>query len=460
MKRILTIWTMLCIMAMALPAQNSYNEKIMRAFSDSLEEISTSYMAYYRLWDDPNVPAPKWVKPNPNYYKLYVPPTYYLASIQDAFSYQWEPGDRLGMRACDSIYAVRPDTLPKYELPDMESKSKASDHWINRILMNFYLQYPERVMGNELYFADLKALDEERVGRAPRKEDVKEYMKVENPIETASKEADVLIVKPNFWTKTSYASVHFTQNGISDNWYQGGESTNALVSEVRLTANYNDKQRVEFENLLEVKLGFITAPSDTVHSWKTNADLLHLKSKLGIKAFGRWYYTVGADFKTQFFPNYNTNTNNLVSAFLSPATFEATLGMDYKLDKKKFNLSVQASPLTYKFVYLKNDSIVNPSAFSVEPGRKTAILLGSKVEANLTWKISSDISLRSRFDYFTTYEKVTANLENTLEFNVSRHLTTKFFLHARFDDGVTLTEKNRTYFQFKEMLTFGLAYTW
>jgi hypothetical protein len=207
-------------------------------------------------------------------------------------------------------------------------------------------------------------------------------------------------------------------------------------------------------------LGFITAPSDTVHSWKTNADLIHLKSKLGVKAFGRWYYTVGADFKTQFFPNYSTNTNNLVSAFLSPATFEATLGMDYKLDKKKFNLSVQASPLTYKFVYLKNDSIVNPSAFSVEPGRKTAILLGSKVEANLTWKISSDISLRSRFDYFTTYEKVTANLENTFEFKVSRHLTTKLFLHARFDDGVTLTEKNRTYFQFKEMLTFGLAYTW
>ena len=61
---------------------------------------------------------------------------------------------------------------------------------------------------------------------------------------------------------------------------------------------------------------------------------------------------------------------------------------------------------------------------------------------------------------FTTYEKVTANLENTLEFKVSRHLTTKLFLHARFDDGVTLTEKNRTYFQFKEMLTFGLAYTW
>ena len=61
---------------------------------------------------------------------------------------------------------------------------------------------------------------------------------------------------------------------------------------------------------------------------------------------------------------------------------------------------------------------------------------------------------------FTTYEKVTANLENTFEFKVSRHLTTKLFLHARFDDGVTLTEKNRTYFQFKEMLTFGLAYTW
>ena len=78
----------------------------------------------------------------------------------------------------------------------------------------------------------------------------------------------------------------------------------------------------------------------------------------------------------------------------------------------------------------------------------------------MTWKISKDISLRSKVDYFTTYEKVVANWENTFEFKLNRYLSTKLFLHARFDDGVTLKEEDDSYFQFKEMLTFGLAYTW
>lgn len=448
------------VTAMGLSAQNARNAQIMQAFSDSLQAINSSCMAYFRLWDDLEAPAPKWIKPNPYYYKLFVPPTYYEAPVQDAFSFEWEPGDRLGMNACDSVYAAKPDTLDTYEIPDMVSKNKMSDRWINRILLNYYLQYPERVMGNELYFADMKALDEKKVGRTPRKEKMKTYMQVENPVETADKESDVLVMRPNFWKKTASASVHFTQNGISDNWYQGGESTNALVSELRLTANYDDKQRVQFDNLMELKLGFITAPSDTMHHYKTNADLFHLKSKLGVKAFEKWFYTFEADFKTQFFPNYKTNTNDLVSSFLSPATLDLSLGMDYKLSKKKLTLSVMTAPLTYKFVYLKNDSIINPSSFSVEPGHTTANLFGSKVEANMEWKITSDIKWRSKLDYFTTYEKVVANWENTFEFKLNRYLSTKLFLHARYDDGVTLAEDDDSYFQFKEMLTFGLSYTW
>jgi hypothetical protein len=63
-------------------------------------------------------------------------------------------------------------------------------------------------------------------------------------------------------------------------------------------------------------------------------------------------------------------------------------------------------------------------------------------------------------DYFTTYETVIASWENTFNFQVSRYLSAKIFLHARFDDGVKLSEDNDSYFQFKEMLTFGLSYTW
>ena len=449
----------LSLFMVMVSAQNSRNNQVMKAFSDSLKEIRASYFAYSRMWDDLDMPAPRGVKPNPNYYKLFVPPTFYLAPIEQAYSFEWEPGDRLVMTSSDSIYQAKPDTIPSFEFVDLQEGAKA-DRWINRMLLNYYLENPRDVVGNELYFADSKLLDDIQVVNVPREEKMKSYMKVENPVESAKAESDVLVLKPNFWTKTAAASMQFSQYGISDNWYQGGESTNALLSEIKLTSNYDDRQKVQFENSLELKVGFITAPSDTVHSWKTNADLFRLNSKLGVRAIKNLYYTIAAEFKTQFFANYKTNSNDLVSSFLSPAQFDVSVGMDYKLNGKKYKLSLMGAPFSYTFVYLNSDEIVNPSAFNVEPGRTTASLFGSKVTANLDWKIAKNITYVSKFEYFTTYKKVIAGWENTFDFKLNRYLSTKLFLHARFDDGVTLTEDNKSYFQFKEMLTFGLSYTW
>lgn len=469
MKIRLIIMLVISSICMVLPAQNSHNKKVLTAFSDSIRELSSSYYAYHRLWDDMDVPSPKWIKANSDYYKLFVPPTFYVSPIEQAFSYEWEPITnlgmvsmdtvRLGMTASDSLYSARPDSIPEFVLPEL-GKSVKVDRWVNRILLNYYMQYPERVMGNELYFADVILLDDVQVINAPRQEKMKNYMKVVNPVEKASAENELLVVKPNFWKKTAAASMQFSQHSISDNWYQGGESTNALLSEIKLTANYDDRQRIQFENSLEIKLGFITAPSDTVHEYKTNADLFRLNSKLGVRAIKNLYYTLAAEFKTQFFPNYKTNTNDLISSFLSPAQLDLSVGMDYKLTKKKYKLSVMGAPFSYTFVYIKNDSIVNPSSFNVEKGHSSASLFGSKITMNFDWKIAKNISFISKMDYFTTYEKVIANWENTFNFQLNRYLSTKLFIHTRFDDGVKLKEDEDSYFQIKEMLTFGLSYTW
>jgi hypothetical protein len=362
------------------------------------------------------------------------------------------------MTACDSLAQAKGIQNLIYEIPDMQ-KSAAVDRWVNKILLGYYLEHPNQVIGNEMYFADAILLDDVQVINAPRQEKMQNYMQVVNPVEKASADA-FKVLKPNFWKKSASASLHFTQHGISDNWYQGGESTNAFLADLKLTANYDNKQGIEFDNSLEMKLGFITAPSDTVHKWKTNADMLRLNSKLGVRAIKNLYYTLDAQFKTQFFSNYKTNTNDLISSFLSPAQLDLSLGMDYKLNKPKYNLSLMGAPFSYTFVYIGNDDIINPSSFNVEPGHTSANLFGSKVTGNLTWKITKDISWISKLEYFTTYDKVIASWENTFNFQLNRYLSTQFFLHSRYDDGVTLTEENDTYFQFKEMLTFGLTYTW
>ena len=449
--------TMCCSFIQAQVTEESQKERtVYEAFVDTLRELSASYFAYHRMWEDLDIPAPK-VKPNADYHKLIVPPTYYYAPIEQAFELNWKPGKKLGMDAVDSLYTVWSDTVPRFELPKLASSVEA-DRWVNQILLKAYLTYPNLIKGNEEFFADVKVIQDAHKVVTPRKENIVSYVQVDK--DKANPEVDLLVVKPNFWKSTAAASLHFSQHGISDNWYQGGESTNALNSDIRLTADYNDKQKVQFENVLEIKLGFITAPSDTVHKYKTNADMLRLNSKLGVRAIKNVYYTLTTTFKTQFFSNYKTNTNDLISTFFSPAQLDVSVGLDYKLNKKNYKLSLAGLPFSYTFVYIADKDIINPSSFNVEPGKSTANMFGSRITANLDWKILPNLSYLSKFEYFTTYEKVILNWENTFEFKFNRYLSTKIFLHGRFDDGVTLTEDNDTYFQFKEMLTFGLSYKW
>ena len=454
-KLIISICLLMGVSLVQAQTTDPSKRTVLEAFTDTLQELSASYFAYHRMWDDLDIPAPR-VKLKVDYHKLIVPPTYYYAPIQQAFELDWEPNNKLGMDAVDSLNAVKKSAEPEYELPKL-TQSVEVDRWVNDILLNVYLKYPNIVKGNEASFAGMKVISDAHTIVTPRKEDIVSYVVPEK--EKTNAETELVILKPNFWKYTAAASMQFSQHGISDNWYQGGESTNALNSEFRMTANYNDKQKVQFENSLEIKLGFITAPSDTVHNYKTNADLFRINSKLGIRAIKNLYYTLSGEFQTQFFSNYKTNTNDLISTFFSPANLKLSLGLDYKQNKNKYNLSILGNPLSWRYVYLANDKIVNPSQFNVEAGKRRASLFGSEISANITWKIRDNFTYRTKFDYFTTYEKVIMNWENTFEFKFNRYLSTKIFLHGRFDDGVILTDDNRTYFQFKEMLTFGLSYT-
>lgn len=435
------------------------NERIIKAYADSLKNLTKAFYNYMHEWEDMESSEVRKIRLSSEYYKYFVPPTFYMSTLEQAYGFEWEPGRKLCMTSCDSVYVSRPKKALRFQLPDMERRKKV-DRWVNKTLLRYYMEHPDRVTGNELYYADVKALDDIQKGSLHRNEKMKEYMVVGNPLESTSREVNMLVMKPNFWKYAGSGKIQFTQHGVSDNWYTGGENTNALYSELILNANYDNKQGIEFENKLEMKLGFITAPSDTLHNFKTNSDMIRLSSKFGVRAIKNVYYTVETEIKTQFLPNYKTNSNDMVSNFLSPLQLKVKLGLDYKFSRKNLSLSVFGAPLTYKHVYLKNYRIVNPSSFEVESGRSTANLYGSELTGKLNWKLSKNITWNSKLDYFTTYEKVVISWENTFDFKVSRYLSTTLFIHPRFDDGVKLTDDNRSYFQFKEMLTFGLSYSW
>ena len=399
---------------------------------------------YYKLYEG--------VRMRPEFYKYVVPMTYYQSAIREAGSLgDWQPEDKYtaqAKRRKEEMDEMVPDmrtSLPYYEAVESQ-------------MLHFYVNYPKLVRRNEADFANISVRTDKELEAAPRTENVLNMIGSYNTVQQVT-ESDLTVLRPNFWTKGGSGYLHFSQNHISDNWYKGGESTKSLLSGLVLYANYNDKHRVQFENKLEWKLGFITAPSDTVHSYKANNDLFRLTSKMGLKAINRWYYTLSLDFKTQLFSSYQTNTDNIVSAFFSPAELNVGLGMDFKYSKDGIcNLSVLMNPFNYT-LYSVLDNRVDPTKFNIEKGHKHANVFGSRFDLNLKWKVFKPLMWESRLSYTTNYEKALAEWENTFTFVVNKYLSTKLFVIGRFDDGVTRKEGS-SYFQIQEILSFGLNYAW
>lgn len=138
------------------------------------------------------------------------------------------------------------------------------------------------------------------------------------PVESTFSPVEVLIRKPDFWTYKGDYSLQLLQNYVSGNWYKGGESNYSVLSSAIFEANYNNKQKVKWDNRLELKFGIQSTKSDTLHSFKTTEDLIRLTSKFGLQASKKWYYSVQFVGNTQFTHSYRSNDPLLYSDFLAP----------------------------------------------------------------------------------------------------------------------------------------------
>jgi hypothetical protein len=412
---------------------------------------SLLYQFYFARLDSLNNDAlpMRYIIPNPYYYRLFTPLAFYYAPVRQMTDIPWT--FRPLEAAADSRVALLPADTEAFTSIDRTNKQ------VNRVLMSTYLNHPEYVVTTEDRILSRKVFRKDIEVKASPETSVLSLFKAE-PVGTSVGKAEVVIRKPNFWVTGGSGSLQLTQNYISGNWYKGGESSKSMLGYFQLFANYNDKEKVQFENMFEAKVGFMTAASDTIHSYKMNTDLLRLYSKLGLQAASNWYYTVSAEFNSQLFRNYKTNTNVVQSAFLAPANIILSVGMDYKQKRKNMNLSVFLSPLAYNLRYVGSDK-VDETRFGLEKDKSALNDFGSKIQTTLSWTIIPSVVLNSRFYYFTNYKKVETEWENTLNFVLNRYLSTKLFIHARFDDNAKRVD-NHSYFQLQELLSFGLNYKW
>lgn len=268
---------------------------------------------------------------------------------------------------------------------------------------------------------------------------------------------DLYVSKPNFWKFTGDYYLQFMQNHISDNWYKSGSSNYSMLGIVTLEYNYNNKQKVKWDNKLEMRLGFQTSEGDTINRFKTSEDLLRYTSKIGLQAHKRWYYTALLVANTQFTHGKKENKKEVLSDFMSPFNLNLSLGMDYNVEtnNKRLTGNIHIAPLAYNFKYVGRLNLAKN--FGIDENHHSLNDFGSQVTIDMTWKPLDMLKWQTRLYAYTTYHKLEVEWENTITFQFNKYISTNLFLYPRFDDSVN-RDNDKSYFQFKEYLSIGFSY--
>ena len=413
------------------PEQTAFSH-IAQQYADSLTALRIKFDSLTAATD---VNSNESLLINPYYYRLFVNPMLYRSSLKQAMDIRLADDSNTGGMTGNSNLKLNSS--------------------INDFFLNLYTQHPNMV---RLTDADLEKEGGVRTDinkKLDYKATVSDKVKKQE-LEGVVEPVVAISRKPNFWTFGGKLKLQLMQNYISDNWYKGGSSSNSMIYNSTFWANYNNKQKVQWDNKLEMNLGFQTNKDDTHHSFKTNTDLLRMTNKLGIRASGHWYYTVSLQSWTQFYRKYANNSDYIYSDFMSPFESLLSVGMDYKQNRKNYNLTVVLAPLSYDFIFVGRHDLT--SRYGV-PGRHHSYeKIGSNVTCNIDWKICKELTWTSRLFCFTNYKSVVAEWENTFNFKINKFLSSTLYLYPRFDDAYH-SDKSHARIQFKEYLSMGLDWS-
>jgi len=332
-----------------------------------------------------------------------------------------------------------------------------NDNPILSELMHLYLTRPDLVRGTDRMVQQQQTkLDDIN---APIHHDPILVEKVpETPVEPTTVPVEVMVKRPNFWTFNGDYALQFLQNYVSGNWYRGGESNYSALASLVMQANYNNKQKLKWENRLELKYGLQSSRSDSLHSFKSTEDLIRLTSKLGLQATKRWYYTVQFIGNTQFSRSYRSNDPKVYSAFAAPLNINLSIGMDYSVDWMNHRLkgNFHLAPLAYNMKYTRMLELTR--RLGMEDGRHFLHDFGSEFTVDLEWKMMESLTWKTRLYGYSTYKRTELEWENTFTFRFNRYISSRVFIYPRFDDGVR-RDDHYAFWQLKEFASIGFQYS-
>lgn len=377
-------------------------------------------------------------KTNHVYSRMFSSPVLYGSVIEKAFSCMEQEGEA------------------ESEMLAMDDKRASV---IDKLLLDVYTAHPEKIamteeqLLSENTHSEIDA-DKKGLGISFSKPLIGLPENVEGGMKTT-------VVKPNYWSTKGRIGLKFTQNYISGNWFQGGESNNTMLGEFDFDLNYDDKDRITFNTHFDVDLGFATTKADTLHSFKTNTDRLRIESTFGYKLVKNLDLSAKMKLESQSLPNYPTNSRDFVSNFMAPFDANFSIGLNYKPSWEKFRFEVYVAPLSaYNYRFVRYGNLT--SRYGIRAGRHHKEDFGTQVVVTVpSQRIFGIVDWYSRAEYYTNYARAFFQWENKFDVSLNRYLTASLSVHARFDDSAPgLYDDEYGYWQIKEFMTLGVTYSW
>ena len=376
--------------------------------------------------------------------------------------------DFLSGRGKKDFHLIDPDSTFAPQL--------AENRRVEETRRNYFVGNPERVRLNAFTFDRITVIDDNVIKKT---NPLITLISTEDPITVAPPDLEVVKAKPVHWLKNGEHRLQISFNTYSKNW--GGDNNFDLFSHQKFNINFK-KGKVRMDNLVEWRLQLkqITSFEDkdkpeNKNKGKINVieDYLRSYSIVKLDAIKNWAYSANLEMKT---PVLTKKTNEAVRkwqrAFLSPFELNSGIGMSYgmerqsKADKyRKFKVNADISALSINFKSVSNDSIL-ATDFGIEKDRTSKTEFGSTFNVNLSYSYNRYIKYTTRIKYFTNYKNNGgyAEWENSFDFALNSYFSTTLYLYLKYDESLapekTNNDKIWKYFNYNQMIRFGLTYTW
>jgi hypothetical protein len=259
------------------------------------------------------------------------------------------------------------------------------------------------------------------------------------------------------WKTGGLFSLNLSQGSLS-NWAAGGDEFSLSLNAILSAYAFYKKDKHSWDNTLDMNFGFLRTTS---LGNRKNDDRFDVWSKYGYALSRKWNAAALFNFRTQFANGYTYSANDKTfsSSFLSPAYLLLSLGLDYKPNQ---NFSVFISPVTTRWVIVKDDTLSAKGLYGVIPGKTTREEFGAFLSAQFIKALSKTVVYKGRLDLFSNYkhnpEKIDVFMTNLFSVKLTKVLAATWNVDIIYDDDVRLfgSDGKSAAWQIKSLVGLGL----